>query len=45
MGGEGAAGPASALADEQSPVPTVFKWEQGNGSAEVSILQLSREGG
>lgn len=42
---EGGAGPASAPANETSPSPVVFNWKQGNGSADVSILKLPREGG
>lgn len=42
---EGAAGPALALANDMSASPGVFNWKQGNGSADVSILELPREGG
>lgn len=45
VGGERGAGPASALANEKSPGPTVFTWRQRNGSAAVFPPRLSREGG
>lgn len=41
----GGAGPASAPANEMSPSPVVFNWKEGNDSADVSTLQLPREGG
>lgn len=51
VGGERGAGPASALANEKSPGPTVFTWRQRNGSPEkvgntlVTITDCALSGG